>query len=157
VAVTMALEPARPTSRGTSVPQLTAHGPRPKREIAASTSALGGSLVASAACSASAHARSSPTQHASTAPPNPSDGWPASAARAWALPPAIEQGARLGAQRGAEVGVGERVLDERRAVAGDVADVVALFAWTQPHRDEAVERCERVGEEDLAARAQGGV
>src|SRR6266542_4755219 len=156
-AVTIALEPPRPTSRGTPVPQRTEQGPRPKRAIAASTSALGGSLAASVACSACAHARSSPMQHASTAPANPSDGLPASAARAWALPPAIEQRAGADAQRGAELGVAERVLDERRAVAGDVADVEALLAGAQPHADDAAQRSERIRELDLAVGVGGGV
>src|SRR5919198_1728835 len=157
VAVTIALDPARPTSRGTSVPQRTRHGPRAKRAMAASTSALGGSLVARPACSACAQARSSLTQQASTAPPNPSDGLPASAARAWALPLAIEQRAGADAQRRTQLRIAERVLDERRAVAGDRADVVALLAWSQAHADDAVEHAQRVGELDLAARAGRGV
>src|SRR5919201_3753163 len=157
VAVTIALEPARPTSRGTLVPQRTLHGPRAKRAIAASTSALGGSLVAWVACSARAQALSSVTQQASTAPLNPSDGLPANAARAWALPLAIEQRAGADPQRGAELGMAERVLHERRAVAGDGADVEALLAGPQAHPDHAVERCERVGELDLAARGRRGV
>jgi hypothetical protein len=54
VAVTIALEPPRPTSRGTVVAQRTAHGPRPKRAMVASTRALGGSLSGSVAGVASA-------------------------------------------------------------------------------------------------------
>ena len=52
----------------------------------------------------------------------------------------------------AELGVAQRVLDERRAVAGDGADVEALLAGRQAHGDDAVERVERVGELHLAAR-----
>ena len=69
VAVTIALDPPRPTSRGTVVDQRTAHGPRPKRATAASTSALGGSLSGSRRGVASARAASPGTQTASTAPP----------------------------------------------------------------------------------------
>src|SRR5512133_2945210 len=146
VAVTIALDPPRPTSRGTVVDHRTAHGPRPKRAMAASTSALGGSLSGSGAAVAVARPASSGTHIASTAPPWPSDGLPASAARANALPEAIEQGGGPGAQRRPELGVAQRVLDEGRAVAGDGADVQALLAGREANGDDAVQRVERVGE-----------
>ena len=92
VAITIALEPPKPTPRGIVVLQLTrAHSARwshsrANRRTVAATSLLAGSADGSAASRASASAAKRSIDTARTAPPYPSDGLPASAARAGARP-----------------------------------------------------------------------
>ena len=136
VAITSALEPPRPTPRGivvvhrTAVKSASGATSRAQRRTVASTSALGGATDGAAARRACARAAKFGTVVASTAPPYPSEGLPASAARASAWASAegshtgIEQCRRLRAQRSADAGVVERVLEEHRAVALDRTDVV---------------------------------
>src|SRR2546423_270946 len=155
VAITIALDPPRPTSRGIVVRTRRATGPgsRPlsaaNLATAAPTSARrSGSGGPGSTTASAAHVR---THTPSGLPPEPSDGLPARATRAAALPLAIGQSA---ADRRRELRVGEGVGDERRAVSRRRANVLTADALRQRDcgdpRAVADDRGDGVGELQFA-------